>query len=172
MKVRGKVATLDVLTAPLSGRSCAYYEVIVEEKVSTGKSSTWRTIIREVEERDFLLDDGTGRARVEMVAVEAAVEKDGHWSSGTLNDATPVLEGFLQRHGFGSVGWLFNKTLRYREGVLEPGEEVAVLGWADHEIDPEPTTSGAGYRDAPTRVVVRSSVDVPLRVSDDPKTLW
>lgn len=171
VKVRGTVATLEALQAPLSGRACAYYEVIVEQRVSSGKSSSWRTIIREVEERDFLLEDGTGRARVEMVAVEAAVTKDGHWSSGTLNDATPELEEFLQRHGHASQGWVFNKTLRYREGVLEPGEEVAVLGWAEREIDPEPGTAGAGYRDAPTRVVLRANGASALRVSDDPSTL-
>lgn len=172
VKVSGTVKTLEALTAPLSGRSCAYYEVIVEQKVSSGKNSTWRTIIREVEERDFLVEDGTGRARVEMVAVEAAVTKDGHWSSGTFNDASPELEEFLLRHGHQSQGWVFNKTLRYREGVLENGEQVAVLGWADREMDPEPATaaSGAGYRDAPTRVVLRSNGEHELKVSDDPST--
>jgi hypothetical protein len=170
VKVQGIVQTLDTLTAPLSGRPCAYFEVLVEERISSGKSSHWRTVIREVEERDFLIDDGTGRARIEMVAVQAAITKDGHWSSGTFNDATPQLEEFLARHGQRSEGWLFNRTMRYREGVIEVGEEVAVVGFAELEIDPEPSTSGAGYRDAPMRPVVRGQLE-GLYVSDDPTTL-
>ncbi|MBI2895377.1 MAG: hypothetical protein HYY06_17615 [Deltaproteobacteria bacterium] len=171
VKIAGSVRPLDVLTAPLSGRACAYYEVLVEQRVSSGKSSHWRTIIREVEERDFLVEDGTGRARVEMVAVEAAVTRDGHWSSGTFNDASSELEAFLQRHGQSSEGWIFNKTLRFREGVLEAGERVAILGWAEREIDPEPGGAGHGFRDAASRVVLRANGIQALRVSDDPTTL-
>lgn len=171
VKISGACRPLNVLRAPLSGRACAYYEVLVEQKVSSGKSSHWRTIIREVEERDFVVEDGTGRARIEMVAIEAAVTRDGHWSSGTFNDASPELEAFLNRHGHGSEGWIFNKTLRYREGVIEPGEQVAVLGWAEREIDPEPGGAGHGFRDPASRVVLRGNGVQPLRVSDDPGTL-
>lgn len=171
VRAQGVVHCLDTLTAPLSGRVCAYFEVIVEEKVTTGKSSRWRTVIREIEERDFLIDDGTGRARIEMVAVRAAVTKDLHWSSGTFTEPTPELERFLQRHGQRGQGWVFNRTLRYREGAIEPGEMVAVVGHAELELDPEPSTSGAGYRDAPMRPVIRGSATEGLLVSDDPATL-
>lgn len=47
-KIIGEVEFVDrKLTAPLSGRKCAYYHVLVEEEDSSGKSSAWKTLITE-----------------------------------------------------------------------------------------------------------------------------
>jgi hypothetical protein len=159
------------LIAPLTGRPCAYYEAIVEEYRSSGRSGSWYRVIQEHQGQDFLLDDGQGTARVSMAAATVALAKDAHFRSGLFQDATPVLEEFLARHGRQSQGWLFNKNLRYREGVIEAGELVAVCGQGQREADPTPGAATGGYRETPTRLVLAPSPSMPLYVSDDMSTL-
>jgi hypothetical protein len=159
------------LVAPFTGRACAYYEAIVEEYRSSGKSGSWYRIIVEQQGQDFLLDDGQGTARVSVAGATVALVKDAHLRSGLFQDATPVLEDFLARHGRQSQGWLFNKNLRYREGVIEAGEPVAVCGQGRHEADPDPRAATGGYRDTAARLVLSAAPNMPLYVSDDMSTL-
>ncbi len=159
------------LDGPLSGRACAGYLVEVKEKRRSGKNSHWRTVIREQEMVSFLVEDETGRALVKAGGATLVLVRDSHESSGFLNDAPGHVEAFLQRHGRSSEGFLgMNKTMRYTEGVLEPGEEVAVLGVARWELDPDPTRTD-GYRGRGKRLVVDMSDDGTMIVSDDPSTL-
>lgn len=168
VKLVGTLEPIDQLAAPLSGRACSYYEVIVEEERGA-RNRTWSTVIRERDGCPFMINDGTAKARVELSEAETALTQDGHWSSGFLNDADPELEAYLARHGKSSTGLVFNRTLRYREGVLEPGEQVAVLGVIGREVDPD--GQSAGFREAPSRVNVSGEPNRPMRVSDDPSTL-
>jgi len=161
-KLVGAVRLLDEFSSPLSGRACAQYHVKVEQLRSTGKSSHWRTIIEEERSVTFVLDDGTGRAVVEAENAHFAVVKDARFRSGTFKDADPVLERFLANHGTKSTGLLgFNKKLRYKEGVIEEGEQVAVYGRGVWEKD------DSGKR----QLVIRRPHEGPLLVSDDPSTL-
>lgn len=167
-RIEGKVRVLgEPLRAPFSGRFCVFYEAIVEERRSNGKSSSWVTIIREVQANDFLLDDGTALARVESAGLRVVAVKDSERTSGVLNDASADLEAFLAKHGRKSQGWVFNKTLRYREGVFEPGERVTVLGSVRMEHDPDPTHAGMGYRDSPKRAVIVAMPSGQLLATDE-----
>lgn len=171
--VQGTVARLEgpPLVAPFTGRPCAYYEAIVEEYRSSGKRGSWYPIIREHVGRDFILDDGHGAVRVVMARASVALVKDAHLRSGTFQDATPVLEEFLARHGRQSQGWFLNKNLRYREGVIEPGEIVAVSGVCMREPALEPGMVSGGFRDDSVRLTLDARADAPLYVSDDTSTL-
>lgn len=170
-RIVGTVAAQATLRAPLTGRTCVAYVAQVEELVSSGKTSSWRGRIHEVRHVPFTVDDGTGRAIVDPGQAKLLVEMDSTTRSGTFDDATPVEEDFLRRHNMGSQGWFFNKTLRYLEGVIEPGERVAVLGRAVREPDPDAAGAVTGYRDAlPTRVRVGGSKDHPIIVSDHADT--
>jgi len=161
------------VTAPLTGRPCAFFRTTVEQQQATGPRNTshWVTVI---EESDFCprfwIDDGSGRALVELVLPEVVLQMDASFRSGFLNDATPELEAFLNRHSESSQGWVFNKAMRYREGALEPGEEVAVYGLCRHEPDPDPA-AGGGYRERPIRRKLIEPPDGRMLLSDDPKTL-
>jgi len=172
-KVVGKLGCLGVpLRAPLTGRPCAYYEVVVEEHRRRGKHSHWVTVIHERNLVDFLLRDQSGKALVKIATAQVALVMDAHFKSGTFNDAHPALEAYLASHGQKSEGWLFNRNLRYREGVLEPEESVAVCGQARWEPDPEPDPGMAtGYRESPMRLLLGPAPEIGLLVSDDPTTL-
>ncbi|MDQ3030843.1 MAG: E3 ubiquitin ligase family protein [Myxococcota bacterium] len=166
-----------LLAAPISGRSCAQFDLLIEEHVNRGKSHHRKTLVHETASCDFLVEDETGRALVETAHLEAVVVFDHHQRSGFLSDPTPELESILTRHGHSSTTLFgLNRTITYREGVLEPGELVAVLGRARWEDDPEPGAIDAqrgGYRDSSRRrrLVLERGELGPVRASDDPSAL-
>lgn len=158
-----------ILHAPLTGRACVLFEVTVEDYVREGRSSSWKTIIRERDfARTFWLEDRSGRARIELDWPELILTQDAQFSSGFLKDATPELEAFLARHQEASQGMFFNRTMRYREAVIEPGEPVTVLGLVHQEADPE-AGAGGGYRQAAFRIVLRSPPSGSMVISDEAK---
>lgn len=177
VKIAGRVQPIgEPLRGPLSGRACVFFEVTVEEYRSSGKSGHWEEIIRETDAADFLVDDGTGRALVKTNAMKVFLVKDTELKSGFRDDAKSEMEAFLARHGQKSEDALFNnmavfnRTLRCKEGVFEPGERVAVLGQAKWEQDPDPQDAGSGYRDVPKRLVMSAPDDGRrLLASDEPQ---
>src|SRR5262249_46536418 len=142
------------LVAPLSGRPCACYEVVVEELHGGGKHRRWRKVIHELVACDFVLRDQTGKAVVRGSGAQLLVHQDANFRSGFFNDSMPHLDAFLARHGRSSRGWIFNKRIRYNEGVLEANEPVVAYGYARWEPDPtpDPGAPAAGYREGPTRL--------------------
>jgi hypothetical protein len=168
----GKVGEGQTLQAPLTGRSCVFYEATVEQYRSNGKSGSWREVAREVRGVPFALDDGTGRAIVDPSGARVAVDIDMTTRSGTFDDPTPVEEEFLSRHGLRATGWVFNKSLRYREGVIEIGETIAVMGQGVREPDPDAAGKAVGYRSGPpTRLRLGGSARHPILLSDADDTL-
>jgi len=129
-KIKGQICEIDKpLTSPLSNRECIGYHVIVQQKKRSGDTSSWDTIINDTIIKDFIVSDKGLNAIVRTNHVKSVIVKDQKLQSGFLNDATPQLESFLRKHGKESEGLLgFNKTLRYKEGILEKGELVSVLG--------------------------------------------
>lgn len=117
------------LIAPLSGRPCAYYYVHVEQEKSTGKSSSWSTLIEEEVSGEYVIRDGANYAYINGRHIKSYIVQDRNYRSGFLNDAADHLENYLNRKGYESENMLgFNKTMRYKEGVLEKGEKIAVYG--------------------------------------------
>lgn len=159
-RLTGKIQRLhEDLTAPMTGRRCAYYLVIVEEYRSHGKGGNWTEVLREEQHLDFLLRDNTGVARIQMDAPHVVVVRDHKTRSGTFDDATAVEAAFLERFNKQATNFLgLNRTLRYSEGALEFGEEITVLGAA---------RPGAGEVD----LVVESPAEGPLLLTDHPGTV-
>ncbi len=161
----------DPIYAPLSGRPCAAWQVVIQEYRSHGKGGSYHTIVDDHQMVDFILEDGSGRAIVRASYGQLALAKDARFSSGTFDDAPPELERFLADRGKSSVGMLgFNKKMKYREGILEQGETVSVVGSGQWEPDPDPDAAsrGGGYRSAAQRLLVTATAEGELLVSDDP----
>lgn len=168
-KIVGRVELVeDKGVAPLSGRSCAGYYVLVQEKTASSKNSHWRTIIEEEKYKDFVINDGTGIAIVNRHKLKSYIVKDWKEYSGFRHDTTPALEQYLNVHGFKSRNFIgLNKSIRYSEGVLEPGETVAALGkgcWIERNNGTETGTN--------VRVLELNSIDGDaLYLSDDIDTI-
>ena len=168
-KITGKVELVDEgLLSPLSNRKCAYYYVHVQQKVSSGKSSHWKTIIEEEATSKFIIRDGSHYAYINSTNIKSYILQDRKFSSGFLNDATDTLESYLREHGRKSENIFgLNKRLRYKEGVLEPGEEIAVLGTGEWK-----NASQIQLPETYSKVLVMSSIgNEPLYMSDDPDTV-
>jgi hypothetical protein len=158
-KLVGNVEFYDnPLIAPLSGRRCAYYHVVVKEYRRRGKSGSWVTIVDKFQSTPFILREGEHYALVPAENLHAVLEKDGKFTSGTFNDASPQLQNFLQSHGLKSTGLFgLNRKLRYLEGIFEENESVAVLGHGYWEAE------------GSTTLIMKPGKD-PIYVSDVPNT--
>ena len=65
---------------------------------------------------------------IDLNRVELLLDNERHETSGFLNPASSKLEAILKKYKKSSKGWVFNKSLEYKETVLEVGDEVYVLG--------------------------------------------
>lgn len=129
-RIVGKVEIINTpLLSPLTNRKCSYFHVLVEQEVSSGKSTKWETIIEEKQSNEFIITKDDNYAFINDSNIKSYVVDDATYKSGFLNDPTEHLENYLSGKGYKSENFFgFNKTLRYKEGVLEEGEEIAVLG--------------------------------------------
>jgi len=125
-----------LIPSPIGGRPCAFYQVRVQEYRRNGRSHYWYNALTEEIGQDFFISDGTGMVRIPFCLPDlmAELSKGIHSRSGVFNNATPNCEALLNRHGQSSMGFIFNRTLRFAEGSLAPGDTVAVL--ARFERDP------------------------------------
>ncbi|WP_242203002.1 hypothetical protein [Aestuariivivens insulae] len=143
-KVTGKV--LEVATpfiAPFSKRPCVAYIFEVKQKVSTGKSSHWKTLVKKEDIQDFFIEQ-----KGELVMVKPSMRANNFYSymvedqsvkSGVFNSPTPEFKEVLNDLGVTSETWLgFNKTLKYTERIIEIGETITVGGIAKWKAVTEP----------------------------------
>jgi hypothetical protein len=134
-QVQGRVVALaEPMVAPLSGKPCVYYCFTVEEKRTVRHglfhtSSHWKTVIDDARSIAWGVADDTGTANLDLGGAELILKPGTQFRSGFWNDAPPTLERVLnERYGRSSKGLLFNKGMRYSETLIEPGDDLLVLG--------------------------------------------
>lgn len=151
------------LVAPLSGRKCVYYHIIVEK--SSGKSS--HTLIEEERAGDVVIKNGNDYALIDTSLVKSHLIADANYSSGLFKDATRKLENYLKMHGHESTNLLgFNHAMQYNEGVLEEGELLVVAGKGEWR-----TSKEFNLRIPAVRVlVIKPEDEKPVYFTDDPET--
>ncbi len=171
-RVSGRLRLVDdqpPLHAPLSGRPCAAWRVVVQERRGSGNNRRWVTIVEDQASTEFILEDGTGRAVIDGTAITVIVDIDDTGGIGMFEES-PQLERFLTERGISFTGLLWRKTFRYREGILEAGETVTVAGSGTWEADP--SQLGGGYRDVGKRLLVKALSDGQLLATDDRDAAW
>jgi hypothetical protein len=165
VEVKGAAHPTDdgsVLRSPIARADALATYVSVERYSSggggeTGGGGSWKTIYEDTQSVPMLVDDGTGEIRVELPEDGALnVERDRTRVGG--GDEPPErIRRFVEReeavdeatrHDLGLLST--GERRRYSEGMIEPGEDVYVLGRATetagwdgqgYVID-EPTASG------------------------------
>jgi hypothetical protein len=129
-KIVGNVLVIDTpLKAPLTDRECAYYQIIVEQLVSTGKHAYWKTLVDEEKMTQFLIDDNSGGyAYFDSINLKKMIVKDYVYKTNFRNKPDAKLIEFLTNHSIDSKNWLgLDKKIRYKEAILEPGEKFALI---------------------------------------------
>lgn len=172
-KIEGKALAIeDPLVAPLSKRKCVFYKIEIEKKVSSGKSSHWKTIVEEERIQEFFVEQNSERI---VVLTERQPKNyydylvtDKETSSGTFNNPTPEFNALLESYNIKPEGFLgFNKQLRYSEAIVEVGERITVAGyiqWMDLE------TRIAGYSYSKIASLTAKGKDKIL-ITDSPEAL-
>jgi hypothetical protein len=166
VRVTGRIQRdAKMLEAPLSGRRCVVYELVVEE-LTSGSPSLWQRLLDLRQACPFLLEDDSGTARVETAGhgFVALVHDHVGVTSGVYPGNHRELSRVLESSGILPMTWLGRwKPLRYAEGVLELGEVVTVGGTGAREIDP--AGESPGRRAPPERVVIRGNEEEPLLIT-------
>jgi hypothetical protein len=160
----------DLLLAPLSGRPCLAYEVVVDEpyKLGTRGAGDWRRIVERREANPFLVADETGEARIDLTGpYELSLTRDFRGDTGRFTHYTDkhrALGAFLVAADVEPVECSAPRCYRYEEAVLEEGSHVSVSAYGELEVDP--AGRSAGPREPPRRLVLRGTEEVPLLISD------
>lgn len=141
------------LRGPFSGRRCVAYELTVFDYDGMRPNLLARVAVAQ----PFLLRDGTGVAHVVPDPVRIGIEPDKRWRlEPHRHDAriTSVLE-----RAYPDGRWR-DRTLVVCEGVIALGGEVAIVGHATREPDPE--VGEVPYRAIGTRPLVTGTAAAPL----------
>ncbi len=169
-KVTGKVLQVEEpFIAPFSKRQCVAYIFQVKQKVSSGKNSHWKTLVKHENIQSFFLEHNG-----KLVMVKPSVASNNYHSymvedkritSGTFNDPTPEFKNVLNDFGIASENWFgFNKTLKYTERIIEIGETITVGGIAKCKTLKEPI-EGYNYSKI---AALESSAEQKLIITDHP----
>ena len=143
------------LQAPLSGLPCAVYEVVVSDVDDTPYD-----ILHEDRSIPFILEDSTGRARIDPRHAHLILVGASHSSND--DEPQPRELALLHVHRIDAKGLFFRRKLRFEERVLAPGKEVVVVGRGVRVEDAE--------RPGETILVMQQHPgDAPLRMSDRPE---
>ncbi len=172
-RIRGTVEILahePQLFAPLSGRACTAFVVLITEHVG----SSTRTVLRETQCVDFLVRDTTGVARI---AVHGEPNVDAAFDFEIRNvDASqvdPRIDYFMRTRGLDPTS-MKTRNLVFQEGVLAIGESITALGRVSFEEGVgDPKAIDAGYRESALRrrAVLLPPVDESLILSDHVRTV-
>lgn len=134
VEVIGSVRAAEPLEGPLSGKSVAYYEVLVEEYRRSRNHSRWVRIHREASSEPFSVHDGTGHMLVLPDGSDTHLPHDYRHEAGTFAEVPAHIEAALAnwniRRGFFGRG-----RLRFTERHLQDGDTVYVYGVAQERPD-------------------------------------
>ena len=169
VRIVGPVEGEETVTAPMSLRDCVHWRLVVEERRG-GKHRYWHALVEEEEGVDFFVNDETGRALVRHELTRGVLREDGSGYTDVFAEPPPELVELLEARGIPMMDGSVRRTIRYREGVAEIGEPVAVVGVGRWERDPtEKARPGEGYREmahAERLVMHKPDADTPVLLSD------
>ena len=157
------------LIAPLSGRECVYYHVIVEVQ----GDKNWRKIIDDVKTQDFFIDCASEMVMIKPETLDKNLKriylvKDFNGKSGFRKDLPKNIEAYLAQHNKKSTSFLgTNKQMRYKEGIIALNETIAVKGVAEWKTLNQPI-EGYSYSKILTLTGTKKQ---KLLITDEPKAL-
>jgi len=155
-----KVKTAGI-RSPWSNRECVYYRFQVDEAHKNG----WSTLIDDTAPSSFLVEDETGEIEILVSEGEMDLRVDRQSESGYGNDAPDQLRNLLTSRYDKDTQWFgFNRTLRYIETYLEPGDKVYVFGQASQADDGRWVMRDG---EMPLIVSERSELDVETQTKKD-----
>ena len=126
VEISGKIGARSSVAAPFSGRPCAYWQIDIATRGRRRKS--WNIVHRNASGNPFFLRDGTGSALIYPHDAECKVTfqiEEECLGLGLPEPYTSYVKALGPQHLLWQLG-----AMRFRERILEEGQEVYVLGTA------------------------------------------
>ena len=148
-EIYGKAATTEKLIhGPFSNEACIVCRVVIQEYERWSKYRRWHTIKDTVLSTKFMVEDETGKVRVDPRQATLDIPVSFKSSSGWGSDPPKHAIEFLKKNNLDYEGFLgMNKSLRYLEYTIKPGDNVYVLGRADDNPHTEDGSAQDGVAD-------------------------
>ena len=181
VELHGLVEERSRVTAPFSGRPCAYWEVEIATRSSNNRDArhTWHTVHRNRSGNPFFLRDDTGVALVYPQGAECHMPFGIEEKTHGLGVPEPY-GSYMEQQGLVMRGVWAMGAMRFRERVLEDDALVFVLGrafpraeshaisWDEEPVEATGTDGMASTRlrqlDAEVHGVVRRGAQDPVFV--------
>lgn len=128
--LRGTLIGDAPIAAPLSGRLCWYYKIVVEVGAEDGFD--WKRVAYEARGQSFEISDGTGVALIDPEDAQVEVDYDRAVEVAPATRVVQPLAELVRRFK------LPDGPVVFREGILAVGEVVMVNGRLRPEPDPQP----------------------------------
>jgi hypothetical protein len=129
VELNGKVSERSRVTAPFSGKACAYWEVEIATPSGRGRNRGWSTVHRNHSGQPFFLSDDTGTALVYPQGAECHLPFGIEEITNGLGVPEPY-SGYMEQQGIGMRTIWALGPMRFRERILEDELSVFVLGRA------------------------------------------
>lgn len=126
VEVQGQVEPRSVLTAPFSGRPCAYWQV---EIATSSRRNSWQVVHRNASGNPFFLKDESGTAMVYPNGADMRVDFSSEEQTGGFGVPECYMEYMKAQNLHMAKLWSVG-AMRFRERTLEERQPVFVLGTA------------------------------------------
>ncbi len=132
-ELKGRIIALSKpLSSPYDEKSCVYYNFKVEEHKSNGKTESWAGLISDKKMQRFGVHDGSGIALIDLKGAKIELKSEDGFNPDVNTDMKSMSysnrERLLKRYGIRSQNGRYERTVRYRESILEEGAQVHIMG--------------------------------------------
>lgn len=107
------------LVAPLTGETCVWYSIRIEEKTDDGSIGGWKTIKKSTSTREFMLQDDSGECAIYSKGADIKPARKRRWHGTTINPRSshPAAAHMIS-----------NARYRYTEYSIHAGDFLYALG--------------------------------------------
>lgn len=167
VRVVGRLIDDQLLTAPITGRRCAYWTVeVAQQHPDHRKGHRW-VFCESSGRAACTIEDASGRARLDLDGATIDRDRTAGVRIVTVGAEAVAAHAWLVQQGL-VRGLVQGPAYRVREFALSVEDVIAVVGVGVRELDPHPTGE-RGYRDGPpTRLHFSSTARNPLLITDPP----
>jgi hypothetical protein len=124
-EVAGRLAADDTLRAPLTGRPCLFYRLLLEQR----RRNRWEPVLDQKESTFTRLLDETGEVALTLDDADVVVSSPDRVRTGIFSVPSAELSELLSRVAAPTTPPA-GPFLRWREEILVPGDRVFAVGTA------------------------------------------
>ncbi|MBS3073070.1 hypothetical protein J4477_04510 [Candidatus Pacearchaeota archaeon] len=164
VEIFGKVELIKKFSSPFSKTDCVYCRYTIEEYRQQGKSSSWVMIKNGILKENFYLKDATGKVLVDPTKAEFDIPMN--YETRALS---PGIQKFLEANSIKHTTFfgLGRKSLRFREYLIKPNQDLFIIGTAGDNPYVEEGTGIKNEHD----IMIQKGNDVYLISDKDEKAL-